>query len=63
MYTAGGVENILKQPSSWPKKTLNHPRPHPVFTRKVKCGQYDDDNGTEITDLIITLQAFKVGNG
>ena len=39
------------------------PPPHPILTRKVECEQYDDDAGTEITDLIIALQAFKVKIG
>ena len=64
MYTAGGVEDIFNNPPFDPKKmTTPPPQPHPVLTKKVKRGQYDDDNGTEITDLIITLHAFKVGNG
>ena len=42
---------------------MTTPQPHPVLTKKVKRCQYDDDNGTEITDLIITLHAFKVENG
>ena len=37
--------------------------PPPPGRRKLKCGQYDDDDGTEITDLMRTLQAFKVSNG
>ena len=63
MYTAGGVEDIFNNPPLDPKKWPPRPQPHPVLTKKVKRGQYDDDNGTEITDLIITLHAFKVENG
>ena len=66
MYTAegGGGERIflttpLLTKKKWPPPPP--PQPHPVLTKKVKRCQYDDDNGTEITDL--TLHAFKVGNG
>ena len=66
MYTAeGGGERIfLTTPLLTKKKSPPPPpppQPHPVLTKKVKRCQYDDDNGTEITDL--TLHAFKVGNG
>ena len=66
MYTAeGGGERIflttpLLTKKKWPPPPPP-PQPHPVLTKKVKRCQYDDDNGTEITDL--TLHAFKVGNG
>ena len=50
---------FLTAPLSTKKKYDLPPPP----TKTVKCGQYDDDDGTEITDLIITLQAFKVSNG
>ena len=65
MYTAGeGGERIfLTTPLSTKKKMITSPPPHPILTRKVECEQYDDDAGTEITDLIIALQAFKVRNG
>ena len=66
MYTAeggGGARIFLTTPlftkKKWPPPPP--PQPHPVLTKKVKRCQYDDDNGTEITDL--TLHAFKVGNG
>ena len=62
MYTAEGgrEEDIFNNPPLDQKK-MTTPQPHPVLTKKVKRCQYDDDNGTEITDL--TLHAFKVGNG
>ena len=66
MYTAegGGGEDIFNNPprdqKKWPPPPPP-PQPHPVLTKKVKRCQYDDDNGTEITDL--TLHAFKLGNG
>ena len=62
MYTAeGGGEDIFNNPPLDQKKMTTPPQPHPVLTKKVKRCQYDDDNGTEITDL--TLHAFKLGNG
>ena len=62
MYTAeGGGERIFLTTPLLTKKKWPPPQPHPVLTKKVKRCQYDDDNGTEITDL--TLHAFKVGNG
>ena len=64
MYTAeGGGERIFLTTPLLTKKKWPPPQPHPVLTKKVKRCQYDDDNGTEITDLIITLHAFKVENG
>ena len=68
MYTAGeGAERIFLTTPLLTKKKNDHlqtpPPPHPILTRKVECEQYDDDAGTEITDLIIALQAFKVRNG
>ena len=65
MCTAGeGAERIfLTTPLLTKKKNDHLQTPHPILTRKVECEQYDDDAGTEITDLIIALQAFKVRNG
>ena len=64
MYTAGeGGERIFLTTPLLTKKKKWSPPPHPILTRKVECEQYDDDAGTEITDLIIALQAFKVRNG
>ena len=69
MYTAGeGGERIFLTTPLLTKKKMKKPPPpppppHPILTRKVECEQYDDDAGTEITDLIIALQAFKVKIG
>ena len=66
MYTAGeGGERIFLTTPLLTKKKNDHlpPPPHPILTRTVECEQYDDDAGTEITDLIIALQAFKVKIG
>ena len=42
---------------------MTTPPTPPSLDEESKTFQYDDDNGTEITDLIITLHAFKVENG